>query len=388
MKPTLVWIIAIAVVGAAAGGIGYWLGHRGASTATEEKSSEAGGEGSAATVAPVTVVPLRKETLTADVTAYGSVVSPASETSVISVPFESQIKKISVAPGEAISAGQVLAEVEPSAATLLAFEEAQNAQAAAERDLQAVKQRYDQKLATNADLYTAENNLRTAQGRLKSLQQAGAGGAAPLKANAAGIVSKIDVQNGQVVPIGGPLLEIATQNQIEVHLGLEAGDAQSLAVGNPVQIQSLNDSDAKPIAGKIRLIGRQIDSATRLMDVWVSLPPDAQLALQSFVVATIPRAIPDAWVVPRDAALPDEAGAYTLFTVKDGKAVKHSVHLGVENDREVQLIADDLHEGDSVVVAGNLELDDGMSVQAQPEETQPTTTQPAQNQSEPSEAKP
>jgi hypothetical protein len=35
----------------------------------------------------------------------------------------------------------------------------------------------------------------------------------------------------------------------------------------------------------------------------------------------------------------------------------------VENPKEIQVIADDLHEGDPVVTVGNYELEDGMAVE-------------------------
>lgn len=385
MKSLTTWVVLIIAI-AAAGAGGYWLGHRGAAPAKEEAASESGGEAKVEPIATVTVAPLQRATISADITAYGTVVAPASEISVVSVPFESRVTKMLVAPGETVTVGQPLVEVEGSAATILAVEEARNAQSAAARDLEAVKQRYEQKLATNADLYTAENNLRTAQGRLKSLQQGGAGGPAQLKAAAAGIVNKVDVQIGQVVPIGSPLVEVVAQNRIEVHLGAEPEDAESLKADQAVQLHTIDDPDAKPVSGKIRLVGRQVDPATRLVDVLVSLPPDVSLLLQAFVVGTIPRATEGALVAPRDAALPDDAGTYTLFTVKDGKAAKHSIHIGLENDRDVQVVADDLKEGDLVVTSGNLELEDGMPVQVQT--ATPAATLPAQTQPEDSGGKP
>jgi membrane fusion protein (multidrug efflux system) len=370
--------IALLVTVAVAGGGGYWLGHHASAAPDKDDAPAEGGKADEVKpVATVTVVPLRKTTIDEDVIAYGTIVAPPSETRVVSVPFESRVTKVLVAPGETVKAGQPLVEVEGSAATKLAVEEASNAQAAAERDLQAVQQRYDQKLATNADLYTAENNLRTAQGRLKSLQQGGAGAPSQLKAESDGIVSKVDVQIGQVVPIGNPLIEVAAQNRIEADLGVEPADAVLLKVGQPVKLEASSATDARPVPGTLRLIGQRVDPATRLVDVRASLPQDARLLLDSFVVATIARTLPDVLVVPRDAALPNEEGGYELFTVKDGKAVKHSVRLGIENDHEVQVISDDLALGDQVVIVGNYELEDGMAVRSQAATTEPSTTEPS-----------
>jgi len=121
------------------------------------------------------------------------------------------------------------------------------------------------------------------------------------------------------------------------------------------------------IEGKIRTIGRRVDPATRMIEVLVSLPENTNLLLDSFVTGAVTRAsAADALILPRDAALPGEAGEAIVYTVRDGKAVKHTVHLGLETDREVQVIAEDLKPGDPVVTSGNYLLEDGMRVEAKP----------------------
>ena len=67
-------------------------------------------------------------------------------------------------------------------------------------------------------------------------------------------------------------------------------------------------------------------------------------------------------VVPRSAVLPDDE-KQVLFTVKNGKAVKHEVKTGITNDDFVEVLSHELHEGDLVVSLGNYELEDGMAIQ-------------------------
>ena len=189
---------------------------------------------------------------------------------------------------------------------------------------------------------------------------------------AAGIVGKVDVQVGQVVAIGSPLVEVAAHNQIEVKLGVGPQDIAFLKSGEVVHLHRISDGDAPAVDGKIRMIGQRVDPMTRLVDVMVSLPPEAKFILEEFVMGLITKASADALVAPREAVLPDENG-YTLFTVKDGKAVKHSIRIGLQNDRDVQVIGDGLQDGEPVVVIGNYELQDGMAVQVQHAETQPST---------------
>ena len=367
-----IWVAGLLViVGVAVGaGGGYWLGHRGASGGMEE--TPGGDDKKTEVTASVVVASIRKSTIAEQITSYGAVVAPANEVRVVSVPFESRVTRILVSPGETVAAGTPLIEVEGSAATMLALEEAQNTLTASQRDLQLVKGRIEQRLATNSELYTAENAMTLAKGRLASLQKGGAGGPRELNSEAAGIVGKVDVQVGQVVAIGSPLVEVAAHNQIEVKLGVGPQDITFLKSGEVVHLHRISDGDAPAVDGRIRLIGQRVDPMTRLVDVMVSLPPEAKFILEEFVMGLITKASTDALVAPREAVLPDENG-YTLFTVKDGKAVKHSIRIGLQNDRDVQVIGDGLQDGEPVVVIGNYELQDGMAVQVQRAETQPST---------------
>jgi RND family efflux transporter MFP subunit len=379
------WVLILFLM-AAAGGVGFWIGHR---SAGEKDADEAGGkDAEPKPVASVEVVPIRKATITDDVIAYGSITAPTSEVRVVSVPFESRVTKITVSPGQSVEKGTPLIEVVASAGTALAMEDARNALAAAQRDFQLVQQRFEQKLATTTELNTAQSALTLAQAHFKSLEQAGVGGPRQLTADANGIVGKIDVQSGQVVPIGAPLVEVAVQNEIEAKLGVEPDDAAALKVQQPVGLRPVDNAESEPVVGKIRLIGRRVDPASRLVDVMVTLPQDSKLILESFVSGKTSRAAAEGLLVPRDAVLPSEEAAYELFTIKDGKAVKHSVKIGVENDQQVQVIADDLNEGDLVVVVGNYELENGMQVNARPAATsQPAAAERATTQASAPEGK-
>jgi intein/homing endonuclease len=51
-----------------------------------------------------------------------------------------------------------------------------------------------------------------------------------------------------------------------------------------------------------------------------------------------------------------------MFTVKNDRAVKHSVQIGLENGKEVEVIGSDIEPGDPVVILGNYELKNDMAV--------------------------
>ncbi len=146
-------------------------------------------------------------------------------------------------------------------------------------------------------------------------------------------------------------------------LGVEAEDLSAAQEGAPILIVPVNDPTAAKVDGFIRLVTRRIDPTTRLVDVYVALPQGTKLLLDQYVRGEIERTEENALVVPRPAVLPNESREFEVFIVANNHAVKHTVKIGAENPREMQVIADDLHEGDLVVTVGNYELEDGMTVE-------------------------
>jgi RND family efflux transporter MFP subunit len=315
------------------------------------------------TTARVEVAPIQRKTLRETVTAYGSVVAKPGRTHAVTVAFETRVRHVLVAPGQSVAKGDPLVEIEPSPAARLQLQQAQAAADAAQTDLKQVRQRYDLKLATNADLNAAEKVAKDAALQLESLRGQGVGEARPLVADLAGIVIRVDTQDGQIATAGAPLVELVAEGEIEVKLGVEPDDIGAIQPGDPIELFPVNDAALTKVAGAARLVTRSVDPTTRLVDVYVSLPAGTPLLFGAYVRGEIARAAKDALVVPRSAVLPADGGQ-TLFTVKDGHAVQHLVHTGLESDAEIQVLPTfGLQAGESVVVTGNYELEDGMPVE-------------------------
>lgn len=336
---------------------GYWLGHRGGG----HEEAEAEGE-KVKPVAIVETVPLEKSSISEMDTAYGTVVAQPGEVQSVSVEYESRVVRLLIASGQQVEKDQPLIEIEPSPDAKLQLNEATAENESAQQELAQVEQRFAMKLAVNSDLQTAKRAAQSAQTKLKSLQSRGLAGRQKLKAEVSGVAGKINVQAGQIVPAGGPLLEIVPSKQIEVRLGVEAEDVGRLEVGQSVKLSAVHNASTASIEGKIRLITRQVNATTRLIDIFVALPAESDLILESYVQGEITIAAKETLVVPRAAVLPDE-DKHVLFTVKEGHAVKHEVQIGLENSTHVEVIGEGLQAGEQVVTTGNYELEDGMEVQ-------------------------
>jgi len=320
-------------------------------------------EKAARPVAQVQIAKVERKAITEKLIAYGSVVAQPCKTHSVSVAFETRVRHILVAPGQFVQENNPLTEIELSPAAQVQFQQAKNAAEAARKELKQTQERFNLKLATNQELSVAEKTARDAEVQLTTLQRAGAGGDNRIHADMAGVIAKVNVQDGQIVAPGSPLVEIVAENEIEVKLGVEPEDLSAAQNGAPIAIFPMNDPTAAKVDGSIRLVTRRVDPATRLVDVYVALPEGTKLLLDGYVRGEIQRTEKDALVVPRSAVLPNESREYEVFTVANNRAVRHTVKMGAENPKEVQVIAEDLNEGDPVVTVGNYELEDGMAVE-------------------------
>ena len=268
-------------------------------------------------------------------------------------------------------------ELEPSPDTQLQMLQAKSAVEAAKADLEQTRRRFSDHLATNQDLLQSEQNMQLAQLKLDSLQKEGAGG--PVQLKGMGLVAKVDVQEGQVVPAGGALVEIAAGRRLQVRLGVEPSEAASIHVGDAVSLR-MTRAEGPAVVGNVRMIAQRIDPETRLTEVLVSIPPDAVMPLDAYVRGELTLAGVDGLVVPRSAVLPADVG-FSIFTIDQGKAVEHKVSIVAEDDQSAEITGDGLGTGAAVVMVGNMELENGMSVKsgggADDSATQPTTQEAA-----------
>jgi len=363
--------ITVMVLLAGAAGTGFWAGNRavhdsGGTTDNQEGADTAPAE--APPVSSVDTIVLEPGPITETLHAYGIAASDPANQQTVTSPYEGRVLRILVTPGQLVSADQPVADIEPSADVRLSVLQAQAAADAATRDVTNTKERFSMKLATNQELEASQNALSDAKLKLQDLKDRGATEPQTLKAHRPGIVSKADVSVGQVVPADGPVLEIDDAVPSQVRLGVEAQDAQQLTIGAPVDLTQVGRADLQPVHGKIHLIPPRVNPDSRLVDVLVSLPENTKWLLGSYVEATVIVGSKDqALVVPRLAVLPTDEGQ-KLFTVNAGKAVAHTVTIGLQTDQQYEIVdaKPPLNRGDVVVLTGNYELDDGMAVTTRP----------------------
>ncbi len=355
---TFAWFVAAATVFMC----GVFLGRRYGPSRTHTPTAGITGRVAARQVkAAVKTVRLKSGVLRASLEAYGTVVARASAIRNVAVPFESQVLRVLVSRGQKVSRGEALAQIVASPREILQLAEARRQALASEQQLAEVDARIKLRLATRQNLLLAQQAASLAELRLSNLEGRGIGAERIIHSLRVGIVARIPAEPGQIVPAGGPLMQIVSSGDIEVRLGVEPEDAVHLQTGRHVELFPVGESRKIGLRGTIRLITHEVDPVTRLVNVFVSPPPDSGLLLGQFMRAGIVVAARKGLLAPRAAVLPD-GNAEILYTVHNGRARRHRVTIDLSSDRAVEISGPGLKAGDVIVVSGNAELTDGMAV--------------------------
>ena len=312
-------------------------------------------------IAYVKTVPIRRRSISDSVVAYGTVVARASSIRNVTVPFNAQVLRILVAGGQRVRKNEPLLQLESTNSELLRLAQARSSALSAEGQLSEVEQKFALHLTTRQSLLAARQALKLAQLNLTNLKTLGIGGPRLINAPAGGVVSKILSGPGQIVLPGGPLLQLVSSRNIEVQLGLEPEDSIKVRRGQTVALTPVGERATHRIVGNISLITQRVNPRTRLVDVFVTPRMHSGLLLGQYVEGKLIIAKATGLVVPRAAVLP-AGNAQELFTVRNGRAVLHLVHIGLANTRYVQLLNSGVMAGEPAVIVGNAELTNGMAV--------------------------
>jgi len=201
-----------------------------------------------------------------------------------------------------------------------------------------LKQEADERLAAaRAELAAAQ--AATAQVRLAS----------PLD----GVVAHINVQPGQSVDLNTIVAEIIDLKRLVVSVNVPTDEAGRLRPGQPAEIFIDNLKDAAT-TGSVSFVSPTIDLKTASALVRLSVPEDSALRPGQFVRARIAtEQLTDRLVVPRESVVKTEDGnGKAIYLVEGDRAVQLPVKTGLRDGDLIEVEADGLKEGDTIVTVG------------------------------------
>lgn len=216
---------------------------------------------------PVVQRPIR-ETLTV----YGQVQADPDATLTVSLSHAGLITAVAARLGQRVKRGDTLLAMTTAPAARTQYLQGRSAVDYAQSELQRQEQLLREQLTTRAQVDGARKALADARSTLQALEAQGTGKAVEtLYAPTAGIITALNVKQGDRVAADAAALAIASRDRLIAVLGVEPEDVGALGPGTPVTLRSVFVPGYQA-QSRISEVFAMIDPGTRLVDVLAPIP--------------------------------------------------------------------------------------------------------------------
>ena len=256
------------------------------------------------------------------------------------------VESVPVAEGDTVQAGQTLIVIESSE---LRANEAQakatvsNAQVQLERNRRLAAKGFVNKSALDDAVHAAEvarTQLDAARAKLAY---------ATIRAPVAGVLIARDVEKGDVVQPGKPLMVLAPAGETQIVLQIDERNLSRVKLGQ----KALASADAYPkerFEAELFYINPGVDAQRATVEVKLRVPNPPPYLVQDMTVSAdieVERH-PGALALPAEAVRDATGAAPWVLAVHEGRARRQAVQLGLRGEGWVEILSG-LAEGDEVV---------------------------------------
>ena len=320
----------------------------------------------------VRTAPVERRVLASAIRVPGTITWDLRQAITISARTDAVVSKLDVrAPYTVVKAGEPLAQLlAPQWSSALAeYGALQQAQSADAKDLRAASRERLQVLGlTPADIRAARR---------------GSGGAITLHAPQAGVVTTLDVREGQRVTAGQTLMTVNGLSTVWIEAALPQAAAGTVRSGTPVVV-TVDALPGRLFHGTVETLLPDVDAMTRTQRARIVLDnPDGALSPGMFASVqlnpTPDEAVP---VVPDDALIATGTHTRVILAEGDGHFRAVSVRTGRAAGGYTEVL-DGLHGGEKVVVSGQFLIDSEASLSGALQRLNDTTAKPASAASAP-----
>ncbi|HEX5005166.1 MAG TPA: efflux RND transporter periplasmic adaptor subunit [Gemmatimonadales bacterium] len=286
------------------------------------------------------------------------------------------VLRVLVEPGQAVGAGQVLAELEPQTAR----EQAAFAEAlvrSLENDLRLQRRNLDRdrrlaaagalsaRAVEDDSLAVSQSEAALAEARARQVVAQRALDRASVRAPFAGVVSDQVASVGDVVQAGSELFTIIDPSSLRLEAQVPAQAIGQLRVGTAVQFAVSGFADDR-LTGRVTRIFPAVDPATRQVRILVTVPnARGRLVAGLYAEGRVVTAERRGLTVPK-AAVDLRGVRPTVAQVTGGRVTRTEVTLGLEDmiAERVEVTAG-LAAGDTLLVGGARGMAAGTPVRMQ-----------------------
>ncbi len=323
-------------------------------------------------------------TIEENVFAYATLVTPWNRHAYVSARLPGRIDKLHVQPGQTVTAGQLLAELQSLELKNLQLE-AVNAHndlrlskriteqlgaaglSVSQRQLEEARSKYRQDLETQRITRSKWLSLGLSSEEFDKLTRESDFQRVPLlpiRSPIGGVVIHADLSIGKVVEAAEHLFEIVDPSALWVKIGVLEQDLHRIEPGQPVKLRLAAYPD-KEFASKVWVKEPSLDPQTHLGMVWAKLTnsPGSEPPLlpgMNGLARVVLSGSGEKLAVPADALITEGAERYMLIeetaTAAASQYQKQNVVVGRHTADFVEILAGNLYPGDRVVTRGSHEL--------------------------------
>jgi membrane fusion protein (multidrug efflux system) len=314
----------------------------------------------------VTTVVAQQEEWPATLSAIGTMAAVQGVT--VSADLPGTVERIFFDSGRAVRAGEVLAILDTRQ------EKAQLATIEARRELAQltftrVQELLNEKVISKAEFDRATAELQQSEAQLGEVKAAIE--RKTIRAPFSGVLGLRQVNLGQYLAGGDPLVTLQSLNPIYVNFGVPQQSAGQMPAGRVVKVTTADVSGAV-WTGRVTALDSMVDEATRNIQVQATLPnPEGKLRPGMFVQAEVTIGPSQSVVVLPASAINYAPYGDSVFVVadfkgEDGKSYRgvrqQLVKLGPARGDQVAILTG-VKPGEEVVTSGLFKLRNGAAVQ-------------------------
>jgi membrane fusion protein, heavy metal efflux system len=322
-----------------------------------------------------------KRTLTSNVLAYATLVTPWQGQHLVSPQISGRIARLHVETGEMVEKNQLLAELSSPEleAVRLQLKNALKEIELSERQLARIRTLVESQAVAGRELLELEskylqnqNSLEIARAKLKALGFEGEGlqniesqaeDASPLllpiTSPAPGTVSHTDLAVGKVVAAEEHLFKVTDLSTLWVQIGVLERDISTVKEGQSLELE-LSAFPKKVIRTNVTIASVYVDPNTSLGTVWAEItnPTSGPKYLPGMygVVRIFASPTQQVLTVPTSAVLGTGAERYVLVevasTAKGYEFQRQNVVIGSQNSLHTEIRGGQLYPGDRIVSRG------------------------------------
>jgi membrane fusion protein, multidrug efflux system len=276
----------------------------------------------------------------------------------IAAEAQGTITSLNAALGQEKSKGSIIATIDDKLKQL-AVQTAGISVAKLKKDLERYNNLYTGGTVTEQQLNEAQNLYDNAEIQLEQAEKQLSD--ATIKSPISGIITRKQVEEGEYINIGSPIVTIVDISRLRIKLNVSEANVYQLKL-NDKAIITTDVYRGVTFEGNISFISSQGDDSHNY-PVEIVISNNSKYPLRSGTFANVKIKLPEtgsALYIPRESLLGSITEAQ-VYVAENNKAILKNIVVGNGNDKYLKIISG-LKEGEEVIVNGQINLSENKAI--------------------------